>query len=1097
MARCLRERKEFRDEEIVIERSDGSRVWVQANATPYFDDRGELVGAVNVLVDVTERRRAEQEIRRHERELADFFDNATVGLHWVGPDGIILRANRAELSLLGYAQEEYVGRHIAEFHADREVIEDILRRLSAGEELHDYPARLRCKDGSIRHVLISSNVFREGGRFVHTRCFTRDVTDHQRAEATLREREAWLSGQGEALEAALNGSPLEASLGVLVRTATGLLGPDVRAAFYLANPAGTALHHVVGMHHGYAEAVDGFPIGPESLSCGLAVHTGQPILTADVRQEPLWGAWLWLAEKYDFRGCWSIPIHASARQYAGTLAVYWRQPHEATPRDLEVVTRVSQAAGIIISRHTEMEERRRAEEALRRSEAQLQAELRDAVLLQGVSAELIHHENVEALYQKIVDAASTVMQSDFASMQMLYPERGNGGELLLLGSRGFPPEAVRFWTWVRTDSNCTCGIALRTGARFIEPDVANSAAMAGTPDQEALLRSGIRAAQSTPLFSRGGRLLGMITTHWRQPHQPGERDLRLLDVLARQAADLIERRQAEEAERKQAERLRLLWEAAATLLTAGDPDAMLRGLLARIGPRLGVDVYFNYLVTDDGDALRLASCAGVPDETARAISRLEFDQAICGTVAQCRRPIVATHIQESDDPKAQLVKSLGIRAYACNPLTVGDGLLGTLSFASRAKDRFDPDEVAFLETICHYVTVAYERLRLLNRLKEADRRKDEFLATLAHELRNPLAPVRNAVQVLRLKGSDQPDLRWSREVIERQVEHLTRLVDDLLDISRITRNKLELRKQRVELADVVNAAVEASRPLIERCGHELTVTLPPRPVHLEADLVRLSQVVLNLLNNAAKYSERGGRIWLTAGREGSDVVVSVKDTGVGIPAEKLPCLFEMFFQVERSLERAQGGLGIGLSLVRRLVELHGGRVEVRSEGAGKGSEFIVRLPALVESPPAPRPQEPGGTGEVPAAPPRRMLVVDDNRDAADSLAMLLRMTGHEVHVAYDGLAAVAACERLRPEVVLLDIGMPRLNGYDACRRIRAEGWGSGMVLIALTGWGQEEDRSRSAEAGFDGHLTKPVDLTALLQLLNSRSKMPECQLTNR
>jgi PAS domain S-box-containing protein len=644
MARCLQERKEFSGEEIVVERPDGSQVLVQATATPYFDDRGELVGAVNVLVDITDQRRTEQQLRRSERELADFFDNAVVGLHWVGPDGTILRANRAELDLLGYTLEEYIGRHIAEFHADPEVIEDILKRLTAGEELHDYEARLRCKDGSIRHVAISSNVFREDGRFVHTRCVMQDLTGRKRAEASLKEREAWLAGQSEALEAVLSGADLETSLGVLVRTATGLLGPDVRAAFYLANPEGTALHHVVGMCPDYAKAVDGFPIGPESLSCGLAVHIGQPVLTSDVIREPLWRPWLWLAEKFDFRGCWSIPIHTSARRYTGTFSIYWRQPREATARDLEIITLVSQAAGIIISRNTEMEERRRADEALRHSEALLQAELRDAKLLQSVSAELIQEENVEALYQTIVNAASEVMHSDFASMQMLYPERGSGGELRLLGSKGFPPEAVRFWQWVRTDSGCTCGIALRTGGRVIEPDVANSRIMAGTADQAALLENGIRAAQSTPLFSRGGRLLGMITTHWREPHEPAERDLRLLDVLARQAADLIERKQAEEAKQKQAERLRLLWEAAATLLTADDPDAMLRGLVAKIGPQLGVDVYFNYLVDDGGDRLQLASYHGIPGEAARTITRLEFGQAICGTVALRRQPLVAAHI---------------------------------------------------------------------------------------------------------------------------------------------------------------------------------------------------------------------------------------------------------------------------------------------------------------------------------------------------------------------------------------------------------------------------------------------------------------------
>jgi PAS domain S-box-containing protein len=528
------------------------------------------------------------------------------------------------------------------------------------------------------------------------------------------------------------------------------------------------------------------------------------------------------------------------------------------------------------------------------------------------------------------------------------------------------------------------------------------------------------------------------------------------------------------------ERLRLLWEAAAVLLSANDPDAMLRELFAKIGPHVGVDVYLNYLVNDSGDALQLASCAGISVETARSITQLEFGQAICGMVAFKREPIVASDIQRSDDPKVQLLKSFGIRVYACNPLLVENRLLGTLSFGSRLKDQFDSDDVAFLETICHYVTVAYERLRLVNELKQADRRKDEFLATLAHELRNSLAPISNAAQVLRLKGPDEPELRWGRDVIERQVNQLTRLVDDLMDISRITLNKLELRKERVELAEVIKDAVEASRPLIEQCAHELTVTLPAEPVYVNGDGVRLAQAFMNLLNNAAKYTERGGRIWLTADREDGEVIVRVKDTGVGIAPEKLPRLFEMFYQADRSFERSQGGLGIGLSLVRRLVESHGGRVDAHSTGAGKGSEFTISLPVLRDEPKPATCQDPDGDTRREPAIARRILVVDDNRISANSLAKLLRLMGHEVHTAYDGLKGIETAEQCQPDVVLLDIGMPKLNGYDACQRIRAEKWGKNMVLIALTGW----DQPKTEKAGFDAHMIKPVDANALLKLLD-------------
>jgi PAS domain S-box-containing protein len=548
------------------------------------------------------------------------------------------------------------------------------------------------------------------------------------------------------------------------------------------------------------------------------------------------------------------------------------------------------------------------------------------------------------------------------------------------------------------------------------------------------------------------------------------------------ARDMTARRQAERSLRQQAERLRLLWEAAAVLLTTDDADAMLRGLFARVGPGLGLDAYFNFLVTEAGDALRLVSYAGVPEETARSVGRLDFGQAVSGTVALSRRPLVATHVQQSDDPKVRPVKSLGVRAYACNPLLAGDRLLGTLLFASRSRDQFDADELEFLETICRYVAVSYERLRLVEQLRHADRKKDEFLATLAHELRNPLAPLRNGLHILRTAGDDPAALEQARTVMERQVQLLVRLIDDLLDVSRITRGKLKLRKEQVDLAAVVRNAVEISRPLIEAAGHELTVALPAEPTYVGADAARLAQVFSNLLNNAAKYTERGGHIGLTAERQGGAAVVTVKDTGVGIPAEHLPHIFEMFAQVDRSLERSQGGLGIGLTLVKRLVEMHGGTVEARSDGPDRGSEFVVRLPVM-SGRPADQPDPDGESEGRPAAGRCKVLVVDDNEDTAASLSTMLQIMGHDVRTASDGLEALEAAEAYRPDVVLLDIGLPKLNGYEVARRLRQQPWGRGARLIALTGWGQEQDRQRAKEAGFDEHLVKPVEPAALERLL--------------
>jgi PAS domain S-box-containing protein len=373
-----------------------------------------------------------------------------------------------------------------------------------------------------------------------------------------------------------------------------------------------------------------------------------------------------------------------------------------------------------------------------------------------------------------------------------------------------------------------------------------------------------------------------------------------------------------------------------------------------------------------------------------------------------------------------------------------------------------------------------EMKRVEEALIEADRRKDEFLATLAHELRNPLAPISNGLQILRL-SPDREAHEQACSLMQRQLDLLVRLVDDLLDVSRISTGKLVLRKERVQLAVVVAGAVETSRPLIDRMGHELTVSLPNQTLTVEGDATRLGQVVCNLLNNAAKYTDRGGRIWLTVERQGSDVLVSVRDNGVGIAADHFPGIFRMFSQVEGTLGRSQGGLGIGLTLVKRLVEMHGGTIEGRSGGPGKGSEFVVRLPLVVE---ASGPSVPARREEPPA--PKlslRILIVDDDRDSADCLGMLLRIMGHNIRTAYDSQKGVEVAEEFRPDVVLLDIGLPNLNGYEACREIRGQAWGRAMVLIAVTGLDQEEDRCLSHEAGFDHHLVKPVDRQDLMTLL--------------
>jgi signal transduction histidine kinase/CheY-like chemotaxis protein len=433
---------------------------------------------------------------------------------------------------------------------------------------------------------------------------------------------------------------------------------------------------------------------------------------------------------------------------------------------------------------------------------------------------------------------------------------------------------------------------------------------------------------------------------------------------------------------------------------------------------------------------------------------------------------------------ARVLRALGLGSYMVLPLAARGRALGAISFVSARPHRYGPDDLALAEDLARRASLAVDHARLYRQARESDRRKDEFLAMLSHELRNPLAPVLNTLAVLRARGGAAPSDTQAHEVLERQVRHMARLVDDLLDVSRVTRGKITLQKERVDLRGLVGRAAETTRPLIEARRHQLTVALPDGPVLLEADPTRLEQVLANLLNNAAKYTEPGGAIRLAVERARGDAVVRVRDTGIGMPPEVLARAFDLFVQGDRGLARSEGGLGIGLTLVRSLVEMHGGTVTAHSDGPGQGSEFVARLPALPNGAgPTSPPREQAG----PAGQSRRVLVVDDNRDSADSLALLLRLAGHAVQVAYDGRAALEAARAAPPEAVLLDIGLPGMDGYAVARRLREELGAQRVLLVAISGYGQEDDRVRSREAGFDHHLVKPVDPDAVRALLADRS----------
>jgi PAS domain S-box-containing protein len=578
------------------------------------------------------------------------------------------------------------------------------------------------------------------------------------------------------------------------------------------------------------------------------------------------------------------------------------------------------AAGGLAVYSRDVTERKQAAEFLRQRDQSLAAELASARRLQELSTQLIvHSDDTPALYERILDTAVEIMDSDFASIQMLYPERGDGGELRLLSHRGFNARAAAFWEWVRPTAESTCGVALRSATRVVVPDVDACDFMAGSADLEISLAAGIHAVQTTPLLSRQGRIVGMISTHWRTPHQPTERDLRLLDIVARQAADVMERKQVE------------------------------------------------------------------------------------------------------------------------------DGL------------------------------------------READRRKDQFLATLAHELRNPLAPMRNALEIMKRAKDDRALIEETRATLDRQMAHMVRLVDDLLDLSRISHDKLELRRGRVGLASIIHQAVESVRPVADQKRQQVTIDLPSETVYVDGDSTRLVQVFGNLLSNACKYTPSGGRIAIAVERRpGSWAVATVADAGIGIPPHMLENVFQMFTQVERSFDGSGGGLGIGLHLVKRLVELHGGTVSAHSGGENKGSTFTVRLPMLIAKSQEKAPEPMRGEARNQGLSGQRILIVDDNKDAAETMECLLMLEGHSTQTAHDGLQALEAVDRFDPEVVLLDIGLPGMNGYDVCRAIRGKPSSHKRLIVALTGWGQATDRQRSIAAGFDEHLVKPLNFEALTKLLDAQ-----------
>jgi signal transduction histidine kinase len=538
------------------------------------------------------------------------------------------------------------------------------------------------------------------------------------------------------------------------------------------------------------------------------------------------------------------------------------------------------------------------------------------------------------------------------------------------------------------------------------------------------------------------------------------------------------------AQKLDEERLAGVASAALTIHSSSSLASVLRVVTDEARGLIGARRAVTSLLGDDpAQALRTVSPAdpGRSDRE-RTLDSAAVDAVMRGIVRPMRMTRAMLEATPSHDPSGPGDRDAPAHGLLAVPFIGRYGArLGFVQLSDKIDGEFTAADEAILIQLAQLAVVAIENARLYDQLREQDRRKDEFLATLAHELRNPLAPIRTGLHVLRCEVTAEQAAR-TREMMERQLGHLVRMVDDLLDISRVTLGKITLKQERVDLREVLDSAIETTRSLVESGGHELVVCAPNRALPLDGDPTRLSQVFANLINNAAKYTPSGGRILITVEPERTTLRVRVSDTGVGIPADMLPYVFDMFTQVGRSIERSQGGLGIGLTLVRRLVELHGGAVTAESQGAGQGSSFVVTIPLAVTE------EATTARGPAPAAPAARgaglrILVVDDNVDAAEALAMLLELRGYQTRVAYTGLLALDAASEFRPQVVFLDIGLPGINGYEVARRLRADTILPQPLLVALTGWGSDEDRRQAHAAGFDQHLVKPVDSSKLAAVL--------------
>jgi len=971
--------------------------------------------------------------QRAERELAAERERLRVTLASIGDavistdaDGRVAFLNPVAETLTGWPTAEAAGRPLTDIfrivnESTRGPVENpALRALAEGiiVGLANHTI-LIARDGTERAIDDSAAPIRDGaGAVVGAVLVFRDVTERKRAEEALRESERQQRFLAE-LETATQ--PLSEPA-ELMETSARLLAEHLDAArCAYAEVEAESVYVITGDHpRGVPSIVGRWPVAAFGAEHLRMMLANEPYVVDDSETDPRTGGDLAAFRATQIRAVICIPLHKGGR-FTAAMAVHHKAARRWTPAEVALVTTV-------VARCWEALERARVTSSLREKD-----------------------ERLKLLVDRTRDYAVILTDREGAVVDW-----AGGAESIT----GFGADEMFG----------------RSADHLFTPE--DRAAGAPAHERETAARAGRAEDKRWHMKKDGGQFFAdgvMVPLH---------RNDGVLRGFGKVFRDATDHKRAEEG-------MRFLADASASLAELVDYESTLQRISG-----IAVGGFADWCAVDlldaDGRRRRLAITHYEPGPNRSSHRTAPAAADMAGAIPHVLRtgePEIVSDLSEVDPATAPQgaeriarLRAAGIRSYLCVPL-LSRGVIGGMTFLSSSlRRRFGPEELRIAQTLAERVTSAIENAQLYQALQEQDRRKDEFLATLAHELRNPLAPVRSGLQVLR-SGRAQPEaVERTLSMMERQLGQMIHLVDDLLDVARVSSGKVVLRRERVELAAIVDSAVEAAKQIIEANDHAFVLRVPDEPLAFDGDPTRLIQVVSNLLNNAAKYTPPGGRISLAAERDGSHAIIRVSDTGVGIPATMLPKIFEMFTQIGTSLDRAQGGLGIGLTLVKRLVDMHGGTISARSDGPGKGSEFAVRMPLSTANPmTAARPAVLPSTGE--GAGKFAILVVDDNRDAAESLAMLLEIEGHDIRIAHDGPEALRTLESFRPQVILLDIGLPGMNGYEVARRIRTSVELQGVTLAALTGWGQEEDRRRTKEAGFDHHLVKPADPADVIRIL--------------